>query len=312
MRAMTGDVQAQIRAFEQGALVRPIPELRTMLLTGEERHSWLNGMVTCNVAELTPGQGAYGLSVTKNGRIQAELWMSFGEEQITIGVEETAFDATLEAMNGYLIMEDADLEASSEATSWWLAHGPQVEAVAAEARKGGAEATLTKLADVDTALIHAPQGLMSQVGEALLSSRSAVLATAEGWERIRIERMFPRFGVDFGTKNYPQEASLESMAVSFNKGCYLGQEAVFMLQKRGHVSKRLVRLMFDSPVALEPEAEVLNAEGKSVGAVTSVVHTDERTMAMAMVRYKQTQSGTELTASGHAATVSCLAERECS
>ncbi len=67
----------------------------------------------------------------------------------------------------------------------------------------------------------------------------------------------PRFGVDFDDQTLPQEASLERLAVSFNKGCYLGQETVFMLEKRGHAKKRLMRLAIDT---LEAEAPAPGVE----------------------------------------------------
>ena len=62
------------------------------------------------------------------------------------------------------------------------------------------------------------------------------------WEALRIERAIPRFGVEFDATTYPQEAALEKRAVSFAKGCYLGQEVVCMLEMRGHVKRKLVPL----------------------------------------------------------------------
>jgi folate-binding protein YgfZ len=121
--------------------------------------------------------------------------------------------------------------------------------------------------------------------------------------------MLPRFGVDFDVGCYPQEASLESLAVSFHKGCYVGQEAVFMLEKRGHVGKRLVRLIVDGAGEIGKGSPVLLGDD-TVGEVTSAIEDDGRTFAMALVRYKHTTSGTELLVGGHRAVVSCLAPRE--
>ncbi len=96
------------------------------------------------------------------------------------------------------------------------------------------------------------------------------------------------------------------MAISLSKGCYVGQEAVFKLQKRGHVSKRLVRLALDGEIDLEPGTEVSDAEGNRVGKITSSTRGDGKTWALALVRYKHTASGTELRLAGHTARVSCL------
>jgi glycine cleavage system aminomethyltransferase T len=84
---------------------------------------------------------------------------------------------------------------------------------------------------------------------------------------------------------------------------------VFKLEKRGHVSKRLVRLVLEGELALEPGAGVTSADGQVVGQVTSSARGDGKTWALAMVRYKHTESGTELGLAGKTAKVSCLASR---
>ena len=108
----------------------------------------------------------------------------------------------------------------------------------------------------------------------------------------------PRFGVDFEAGCYPQEASLERLAVSFNKGCYIGQEAVFMLEKRGRVSKRLVRLALEGELDLKAGSEVHTVEGESAGTLTSASATEGKTWALALLRHKQTLDGTELVVDG--------------
>src|SRR5262245_14800773 len=70
------DFEAQQRAIAEGVLVRPMPELSTLVVSGSERQSWLAGMLTADLAPLRSGQGAYALAVNKNGRIQAEVWVA--------------------------------------------------------------------------------------------------------------------------------------------------------------------------------------------------------------------------------------------
>ena len=110
------------------------------------------------------------------------------------------------------------------------------------------------------------------------------------------------FGVDYGDEAYPQEARLEEMAVSFDKGCYLGQEAVFMLQKRGKPPKRLVVLEIGGE-APAVETEVHTADGAKVGRITSVATRDGRTLALGMVKTKHSEDGTELRVGERTATV---------
>ncbi|MBL8720772.1 MAG: hypothetical protein JNL79_32595 [Myxococcales bacterium] len=108
------------------------------------------------------------------------------------------------------------------------------------------------------------------------------------------------FGVDFDEKNYVQECGLEARAVSFSKGCYLGQEVVCMLQMRGHVNKRLVQLAV--PTGIAPGAE-LTVDGQVVGAVTSVAGE----AALAMVKYAHSEPGKRLSLGGTSVEIQGLA-----
>jgi len=113
----------------------------------------------------------------------------------------------------------------------------------------------------------------------------------------------PRFGVDFGEKNYPQEAALEKIAVSFSKGCYLGQEVVCRLEMRGHVVKKIVPVQIagDPPVQ---GAEVRSADGKVLGTVSSAVTNGKGgAVGLAMLRIDFAEPGTKLDVGGREATV---------
>ncbi len=278
-------------------------------MTGGDRQSWLAGMLTCDIKPLRPGQGAYGLFVNKTGRVQAEAWVAIDAERILLAVRSELVEPVRQHLDAYLVMEDAEL-AVDDRYGWWLAHGPNAEAVAKAARRLGGVAALGQLAEIPTAILAVPHHASPNPSEELTAASGAVLATPQGWERVRIERMLPRWGVDFTAGGYPQEATLESLAVSFNKGCYVGQEAVFMLEKRGHVAKRLVRLVIDSDAEIAAGSEVAAADGAVVGAITSAVRDGGKVWAMASVRYKHTESGTELRVAGHPAKVSCLGPRE--
>lgn len=294
----------------EGALVRALPELATVEVTGEERLSWLAGMLTQDVRHLEPGQGAYTLSVNQRGRLQAEAWVAVGVDRILIGVDRALAPSLCEALDRFLIMEDAAIQLVDDGRVWWLVHGPAAGAVAGRAAATGATTATARWGDIDTAIVVARPGAAPSLAEELTSVPGAVLATPTGWERIRIERLLPRFGVDFRLDMYPQEASLEHLGVSFHKGCYVGQEAVFMLNKRGHVNKRLVRLLLDASVPVARGDEITTPEGECVGNVTSAADTDGHSVALGMVKYKHTSSGTTLMVAGRPATVSCVAQRD--
>jgi folate-binding protein YgfZ len=109
--------------------------------------------------------------------------------------------------------------------------------------------------------------------------------------------------MDFGDKTYPQEAALEKIAVSFSKGCYLGQEVVCRLEMRGHVIKKIVPLLVAGSDPPPHGTEVHSAEGKLLGTVTSATAGSEGAVALAMVRVDFTEPGRELSVAGRKATV---------
>jgi folate-binding protein YgfZ len=119
------------------------------------------------------------------------------------------------------------------------------------------------------------------------------------WEIARLEAARPRFGVDFDEDNYVQEANLTDRAVSFNKGCYIGQEVVCRLQMRGHVRRQLVAL------SLEGEPPAKGANVGDVGAITSSARSREldRSVALAMVKWDLAQRGGTVDVAGQLAQI---------
>jgi glycine cleavage system aminomethyltransferase T len=104
---------------------------------------------------------------------------------------------------------------------------------------------------------------------------------------------------------YPQEASLEKRAVSFEKGCYLGQEVVCMLEMRGHVKRKLVSLVIDQGEAPAKGAPVANAAGEAIGEVTSAAASPTlgAPVALAMIKYAAAKAGGDVKVSDRPARI---------
>jgi folate-binding protein YgfZ len=119
-------------------------------------------------------------------------------------------------------------------------------------------------------------------------------------EICRIEAGLPRYGAEINDKTLPQETG-QLQALSYTKGCYLGQEIVERIRARGHVNRKLVGLLFDGPQEVAPGAD-LHAGGNFVGSVTSVAYSYglRRTIALAMVRREASEPGTFLQVSASA------------
>lgn len=301
-----GDLSAERRALEEGALVRRADELGTLVVTGSERQSWLNGLVTCDLAPLKPGGGAYGLSVAKGGKILAEVWIVVATDRIYVGALRDRAELLRETFERYLIMEDAEVADASADHGWILAAGPRSpELVEAGRGVAGVEAARADWTGRGGAAVVAPRGAVDEALGALAAA-GGVTTSAEAWDVLRVEQNVPRFGVDFDAENYPQEASLEDRAVSFSKGCYLGQETVFMLQMRGHAKKRLVQIEVEGEDDVPAGAEVTLAEGGAVvGAVTSRARSPRGPgmLALGYVKYKHATQGAALRVAGRAASV---------
>lgn len=308
--AMTS-IETQRRAAREGALIEVAPDMGTLVITGSERRTWLNGMVTCDLAKLEAGSGAYGLAVAKNGKILAEVWILVGAAQIVLATRRDKTEMLRDHFDKHLIMEDAEVRDASEELGWIFLYGPQSgEALDAARPALGSAALGAPIAwtDLGGAAIAAPSGDVSGIARVMaeaLGDRAAV-ATPAGLEQIRIEEGVARFGVDFDEQNYPQEASLERLGVSFQKGCYLGQETVFMLEARGHAKKRLVRLLIEGSGEIPERAPISLPEGgATVGEVTSRAPSPDGSgrIALGYVKYKYASAGASLMVDGRPASI---------
>jgi folate-binding protein YgfZ len=195
-------------------------------------------------------------------------------------------------------MEDAEMAPGTDGFEVWSLYGPGAGAALQATVAAGALGGSVDPTGLGGALVLAPSEKAPGVAEALAGV--ATLGDAAGWEALRLERAVPRFGVDFDDKTYPQEAALEKTAVSFEKGCYLGQEVVCMLQMRGHVKRKLVSMVVEGTDALPSGAEVTDETGAAVGAVTSaaVSPTLGKMVALAMVKRAQAEPGKGLVVGG--------------
>ena len=260
------------------SILVPLSDRSGILVTGKDRTSWLNGLVTQDLAKLQKGEGAYALLVEKKGRIQADLFVvpaRTGEDGWLLAVPTALRESLMETLDHYLIMEDATLEVRD--VPFWLSLG--------EEDLGGDFGG--KVRGIGT--VVAGEGVDARAKEA-----GVTIATDAQWDALRIERGLPRWGVEFDATLYPQEAALEDLAVSFDKGCYLGQEVIYMLQNRGHVKRKLVPL--DLSAAVHANDKVLTEAGEEVGEVKSAAigGDSNKPVAIAMVKFAHATPGTAL------------------
>ncbi len=292
-----GEEARGVRGLMDSVIAVPAADRTGIVVKGKDRTSWLNGLVTCELAKLGPADAAYGLVVEKKGRIQTDFFAvpAGASDELALAVPRVLRDTILETLDHYLVMEDAELLPVELA--FWQLLGPKAKDVAAEL--GAPYSGALELLGTGGVVVAAPADGAEPFADRLASLVRAAGGTVlddAGWEALRIERGLPRFGVEVDGTLYPQEASLEKLAVSFQKGCYLGQEVVYMLENRGHVKRKLVPLVLEGDGAVQPAEPVTTPDGVVVGDVKSSVvgPLEGKPVAIAMVKWAQTKPGTEL------------------
>lgn len=280
--------------LETAAGVRELADRVVVSVRGDDARTWLNGQITNDVRATKPGEAVYALAISVKGRVLADLHvLDRGERGLAMTLPRPSVAAVLEHLERYVIMEDVAL-AREDGLALVTVQGPR----AAEVVSGSLESYPCDRLGRGGRDVIVPEAERERVIGALGEAARALgggPVSDEGWELARLRAGRPAIAVDFGEHTYPQEAGLEHAAVSFQKGCYLGQEVVCMLENRGQLTRRLARLESDDPLAKgEP---LLDPEGKAVGEITSAVRDGERTLALGFVKRAHAVAGAEVTTS---------------
>ena len=291
-------------ACQNAVAVVARPDLSVVHVRGDDHESWLNGQVTNDVRKAAQHTSVYGLSVNVRGKIQSDLYvMRSSPERLDLILPSSSKAGVLESFERYIIMEDVVLEEST--TSHVLALvGPHAQRVAEalEKTRPSLQWTAAQLIEPTDVLVIDTQA----ESDALLADATRLAeelgggrAHTAGYELARIRRGTPSFPNDFDDTNYPQEAGLYH-AVSFQKGCYLGQEVVCTLENRGKLSRRLCLLEASGVEAKElpPRAQLTTTEGQGVGELRSQVFDPRQGLlrAFAYVKRAHTTPDTRLQA----------------
>lgn len=296
------------RALREGCGLAAFDWRTRIRLTGEDRSRFLNGQMTCDLRRPEAGTGVYGFFTSAKGRVESDAVALFGEDRIDLELPTGTAEAIAERLRKYIIVDRVEVSARAEEAGLLFA-GPQahrwVEAdggvLPQEAwqhaaghcrgrsghvvREGGlgAEAYSFWLPKQEAADLFAE-----------LKKEGSRPVTGDALEALRLEDGLPRFGDDFGPENLPQETGLD-FAVSYQKGCYLGQEVVARLHYRGQVSRQLRRLVaVDKGQAVPAAGTNLLFEERSAGLVTSATWSprQERPIAFALIQRRAFEPGT--------------------
>jgi folate-binding protein YgfZ len=308
-----GDVRGEFHALLAGCGIYDLGWRSKIVLTGEDRVRWLNGMISNNVRDLAPGHGVYAFLLNAQGHIQADLYAFQRGGEVLVDAERSQRDRILQLFEHYIIADDVEVADVSDRIIALGLTGPESRGVLERAGTPVLELTWLQFADLqwkDTGItvLHsgeeardswqvwiAPEHF-SLLWDALIKAGARPTGAA-ALNLFRIARAIPQFGVDIRERDLPQETG-QMRALSFTKGCYLGQEIVERIRSRGAVHRQFHSFLAEGPLP-EPGTKI-QAEGKDVGEITSgaVLPLPEGDRAIALGYLRREAVGKGLTAAG--------------
>lgn len=271
-----------------------------LAIGGDEARAALNGIVTNEVEGLAPGTGVLAAVLTPKGKMLGDLRILDTGDDLLLDTERAALQPVFDAVRHGLVGYRAELHKRTLQSGLLSLVGdgaraaagvpglPEDEHAHVAATLGGAEVRVIAT-DLGVDVLCDAQDT-ERVRAALVAAGAAPLP-ADAAEILRVESGRPRYGVDLDASVIPQEAGLNERAVSFTKGCYVGQETVARLFYKGKPTRHLRGLRLSAPVA---PGEALVLGDREVGALTSsVVSPAFGPIGLALVR-REAEPGAEL------------------
>lgn len=295
------------QAARETAVLTDRSNLGVLIFSGETRFDLLNRMSTQKVLALPKGEGTATILTTDIGRIIDRLLLYPTNSTIYTVTSENNSDAIARYLMRFVFFQDDfHIQDISKETVIFGIYGPQAQQKVVAAGFPDEDLPLhhwrqVKFGEV-TAYLHRTDPIhgggyfvlgeekdREALWQRLLDAGLAV-ADAAAFDFLRIEAGLPRFGHELTGDYIPLEANLWN-DVSFNKGCYIGQEIIARMESRGKLAKKLVQLAADGPVEAGSD---IKANGKNAGTVTSTAVGPHGTIGLGYVKTSVLDSGSEL------------------
>lgn len=314
-----GDWPAKYKALREAAAVLDLSFRGRICLLGNDRIRFLHGQITNDIKKLSAGEGCYAALTTAKGKMESDLNVFNLPDELLLDFEPGLTEKISQRLEKYIVADDVQIVDVAPHYGLLSVQGPK----AAEVVKAVGFATLpqkeysiTKISDGTLGEIYlanlprifpgkfgydifVPNDSLGAVADKLIAAAKSIGGSVCGWtafETARIEAGIPRFGADMDETNLPMEC-IEARAMSFNKGCYIGQEVLNRVHAIGHVNKELrgLRLADDLKTMPQPHDKLFH-NGKEVGYITSAVKSPalNANIALGYVRREANQIGTEL------------------
>jgi folate-binding protein YgfZ len=289
--ATTDVTTTDYEALTRGCGLVDRSERGKLALTGSDAKSFLNGQVTNDVEALEPGQGCYAAFLTHKGKMLGDLRILDADDELLLDTERVALQALFDLIRRFRVGHDVELHKRTLQRGLLSLVGPRAREVAGapdlpqreHAHRAG------EIAGAPVRLIATAEGVdvlcdaqdTERVRDALVEAGATPVGEAAA-EVVRVERGRPRYGVDVDDTTIPQEAGLNERAVSFTKGCYVGQETVARLHYKGKPNRHLRGLRLSAPA---PSGAPLRLGEREVGRLGTVAASPAHgPIALALVR----------------------------
>ena len=324
-------LKTDYQAILQGAAVGDVTPRGMIAVSGSDRASYLQGLLTNDIEVLQPGTGCYSAWLTPQGRMMTDMHVIEGGGMLLLDVPAHVATSVKQRLEDLIFTEDVQIGDLTADLSRVCIHGPEAAKLVEKTipnvtgldswtqycntRRSFEDASVVVVRvdelGVPGFVIYLSSDSNAPLHDALLAS-GALLVGTEAISATRIEAGIPLFGIDMDEEIIPLEAGIESRAISFTKGCYVGQEVVIRILDRGHgrIAKKLVGLCLDSNTLPKP-GTILRAAGQDVGTVTSVASTPRSgPIALGYVHRDYVEPGSKVEVTGYeefvSATVSAL------
>jgi len=280
-------------------------------LRGGDRLAFLHNFCTNDIKVLKPGQGCEAFLTDIKGRILGHVIVSAADDALWLDSVPGSNETVVPHLDKYLIVEDAEiidrsddrgpvLLAETESAAWLQEHagaGKLPMCGQQPATIGGVEVLVRRVPFIgpngyELVVSHKERQELIET----ITSAGAAMGDADQFESLRVAAGFPHYGTDITAENIAQEAARNEEAISFTKGCYLGQEPIARLDALGHTNKELRRLVIDAAQPPQAGATVLAPDGSDAGTITSAAASPDASgvVALAMLKSAATAPETRL------------------
>jgi aminomethyltransferase len=282
-------------------------------VTGDDRASFLHGMCTADVNGAKPGTILPALFLTEHAHVIADAFIWVTTNALILDIDAEAWTRTHAHLEKLLVADDVEFEDAANLAVIDVEGPASLDATGAASlftwsfieALGSLVGNLPRYGGPAVSVIVSRASLDSNIAAILAKVPGSRRVDAAMLEMIRIEHGVAQVGVDTNDKTIALEARL-NRAISFNKGCYLGQETIERATARGGLKKRMFGLKFNT-MDVPAAGSVLNLDGKEVGRVTSAVRSPRfGAIGLAILHHSAWTPGTELKVGEGAATVTEL------